>query len=73
MGIPLYVTDIQPGFVDTRMAKGPRFWVAPPAKAARQIVRAIEKRRRIAYITRRWWVVAQLFRRVPGWVYYRIG
>ena len=43
MGIPLYVTDIQPGFVDTRMAKGPRFWVAPPAKAARQIVRAIEK------------------------------
>jgi short-subunit dehydrogenase len=73
MKIPLYVTDVQPGFVDTKMAKGPRFWVAPVDKAARQIIRAIEKKRRMAYITRRWWVVAQLFRRVPGWVYYRIG
>ena len=73
MNIPLYVTDIQPGFVDTKMAKGPRFWVAPVDKAARQIVRAIEKRRRLAYITRRWGLVAKLFRWIPGWVYYRIG
>lgn len=74
MKIPLYVTDIQPGYVDTRMSKGPvAFWVAPPAKAARQIIRAIEKKRRVAYITRRWWIVAQLFRRLPGWVYYRLG
>ena len=71
--IPLYVTDIQPGFVDTKMAKGPRFWVAPVDKAARQIFRAIEKKRRVAYITRRWWIIAQLFRWIPGWVYYRIG
>jgi short-subunit dehydrogenase len=73
MKIPLYVTDIQPGFVDTKMAKGPRFWVAPVDKAARQIIRAIEKRRHRAYITRRWWLVAKLFRWIPGWVYYRIG
>jgi short-subunit dehydrogenase len=73
MKIPLYVTDIQPGFVDTKMAKGPRFWVAPVDKAARQIIRAIEKKRRVAYITRRWWIFAQLFRWIPGWVYYRIG
>lgn len=74
MKIPLYVTDIQPGFVDTKMSKGPvAFWVAPPAKAARQIIRAIEKKRRVAYITRRWWIVAQLFRRLPGWIYYRLG
>ncbi|WP_431209771.1 hypothetical protein ACQ86N_27035 [Puia sp. P3] len=32
MGIPLYVTDIQPGFVDTKMAKGPGFWVSSPQK-----------------------------------------
>jgi short-subunit dehydrogenase len=73
MKIPLYVTDIQPGFVDTKMAKGPRFWVAPVDKAARQIVRAIEHRRRLAYITRRWWLVAKVFRWIPGWIYYRIG
>jgi short-subunit dehydrogenase len=73
MKIPLYVTDIQPGFVDTRMAKGPQFWVTPVDKAARQIVRAIEHRRRLAYITRRWWLVAKVFRWIPGWIYYRIG
>jgi short-subunit dehydrogenase len=73
MKIPLYVTDIQPGFVDTKMAKGPRFWVAPADKAARQIIRAIEKKRRVAHITRRWWIIAKLFRSIPGWLYYRIG
>jgi short-subunit dehydrogenase len=73
MKIPLYVTDIQPGFVDTKMAKGPRFWVAPVDKAARQIIRAIDNRRRRVYITRRWWIIAQVFRWIPGWVYYRIG
>ncbi len=71
--VPLYLTDIQPGFVDTKMAKGPQFWVAPVDKAARQIIRAIAKRRRRAYITRRWWIIARLFRWIPGWIYYRIG
>lgn len=71
--IPLYLTDVQPGFVDTKMAKGPRFWVAPPQKAARQIIRAIAKKRRRAYITRRWWIIALVFRWIPGWLYYRIG
>jgi short-subunit dehydrogenase len=73
MKIPLYVTDIQPGFVDTKMAKGPRFWVAPVDKAARQIVRAIKKKRRRAYITRRWWVVAKIFKWIPAWIYHRVG
>jgi short-subunit dehydrogenase len=73
MKIPLFITDIQPGFVDTKMAKGPRFWVAPVEKAARQIIQAIGQRRRRVYITRRWWLIAKLFRWIPGWVYYRIG
>lgn len=73
MKIPLYVTDIQPGFVDTKMAKGPKFWVAPVEKAARQIIGGIEKKRRRVYITRRWWLIAKLFKWIPGWMYYRIG
>jgi short-subunit dehydrogenase len=73
MKIPLYVTDIQPGFVDTKMAKGPKFWVAPVDKAARQIVRALERKKRRVYITRRWWLVAKVFKWIPGWIYYRIG
>jgi short-subunit dehydrogenase len=73
MKIPLYITDIQPGFVDTKMAKGPKFWVAPVEKAARQIVRGIERRRSRVYVTRRWWVIAKLFKWIPGWIYYRVG
>ncbi|GGA96772.1 SDR family NAD(P)-dependent oxidoreductase [Puia dinghuensis] len=72
--IPLHLTDVQPGFVDTKMAKGPgRFWVAPAEKAARQIVRAIEKKKWRVYITRRWWLVAKLGKWMPAWIYHRIG
>jgi short-subunit dehydrogenase len=74
MKVNIFVTDIQPGFVDTKMAKGNgQFWVAPAAKAAEQIVRAIEKKKWRAYITRRWWLVAQLMKWAPGWLYHRIG
>jgi len=73
MKIPLYITDIQPGFVDTKMAKGPKFWVAPVEKASRQIVRGIGRKSRRVYITRRWWMIAVVFRWIPGWIYYRVG
>jgi short-subunit dehydrogenase len=74
MGIPLYLTDVQPGFVDTKMAKGPgRFWVAPPEKAARQIIRAIEKKRWRVYITHRWWLIARIAKWLPSFIYHRIG
>ena len=42
--LPIQVLDVQPGFVDTDMAKGENlFWVAPPEKAAQQIYKAIKK------------------------------
>ena len=42
---PIVVTEIQPGFVDTAMAKGEGlFWVASPEKAARQIYQAIQRK-----------------------------
>ena len=70
----IFVTDIQPGFVDTKMAKGNgQFWVAPVKKAASQIVEAIDKKKWRAYITRRWWIIAQLMKWAPGWLYHRIG
>jgi short-subunit dehydrogenase len=72
-GPVVYVTDVQPGFVDTAMAKAPkRFWVAPPAKAARQIVRAIEKKRWRVYVTRRWWIIAKLMKWMPDFIYHKI-
>lgn len=64
------VTDIQPGFVDTPMAKGEGlFWVAPVPKAVNQIHSAILKRKRIAYITKRWRIIVWLMKVAPSWVW----
>lgn len=71
--LPIRVTEIQPGFVATAMAKGDRlFWVAPVDVAARQIAGAIESRRTHAYVTRRWRVVAEVLRFLPEWAYNRM-
>lgn len=72
-GIPVFVTEIQPGFIDTEMAKGEGlFWVATPETAARQILCDIEKKRHHGYISRRWRIIAWLMRITPGRLWYRI-
>jgi short-subunit dehydrogenase len=74
MNTGIGVTDVQPGFVDTKMAKGnKRFWVASPDKAARQIARAIEKKKWRVYITHRWWLIARLIKWMPDFIYHKIG
>ena len=60
------ITDVRPGFVDTALAKGEGlFFVAPVAKAAKQIRKAIDKKKSVVYVTRRWSLIAWLFRRMP--------
>jgi short-subunit dehydrogenase len=60
--LPIYITDIKPGFVDTDMAKGEgKFWVAPVNKAASQIITAIKAKRKIVYITKRWRLIGFVF------------
>jgi len=71
--LPITVTDIQPGFVDTRMAQGDRiFWRASVEKAARQIYRAIERQKPHAYVTRRWRLIAWVLKVMPNW-WYKLG
>lgn len=68
------ITDIQAGFVDTGMAKGDgKFWIATPQKAALQMYQAIKKKKKRAYITKRWWLIAKLLKWMPGFLYKRIG
>lgn len=65
--LPICITDIRPGFVDTEMAKGEGlFWVSPVDKAAGQIFKAIRDKRKIAYVTRRWRFIAFLFKIAPN-------
>ncbi len=59
------VTNILPGYVDTVMATGDTFWKAPLDKACKQIYTAIKKKKKKAYITKRWQLVAILLKIVP--------
>ncbi len=71
--LPIFVTDILPGFVDTAMGQAEqRFWVATPEKAARQIIKAISKKRKTVYITKRWRLIAWLIKIVPDWIYNKL-
>lgn len=70
--LPIYITDVRPGFVDTAMAQADKlFWVAPVDKAASQIYKAIERKRDIAYITKRWRLIAIVLKLLPKWLYKR--
>lgn len=72
-GLPIHITDIRPGFVDTEMAQGHGiFWMASVEKAAAQMMTAIEKKKQVAYVTKRWRAIAGLLRRVPGQFYNRM-
>ena len=61
----IHVTNILPGYVDTDIIKGDTFWMAPVNKATRQIYTAIKRKKRKAYITKRWRLVALAMKVVP--------
>ncbi len=72
--MPITITTIEPGFVDTDLVKGrPVFWCASPRKAAMQIFHAIMRRRRHAYITRRWRLIAWIMKAMPERLWSRIA
>ena len=71
--LPITVTDIRPGFVDTDMAKGEGlFWLASVEKAARQMLRALLRKKRVIYVTKRWALVVWILRRIPNFIYNRL-
>lgn len=66
----LVVTDIKAGFIATNLTAGNKgmFWVATPQKAARQIFEAVKKKKRVAYITRRWRIIAWIIKLTPDFL-----
>lgn len=64
----VYITDVSPGFVDTAMAQGEDvFWLVSVKKAAKQIFTAICKKKRKVYVSKRWRLIAYIFKLVPSW------
>ncbi len=70
--LPITVTDIKPGFVDTPMIDARNaYWVCTADQAAEQIVQAIRAKKNHAYITRRWRLVAWVLKCVPDFIFNR--
>lgn len=69
----IFITDIRPGLVDTAMAKGEGlFWVMPVEKTAHQIYKAIVGKKKVAYVTKRWRLIAALLKVLPRQIYDRL-
>lgn len=65
----VFITDIRPGFVDTSMALGDGiFWMVSLDKACKQIYSAIKKKKRVAYISKRWAIIAFVLKIAPAWL-----
>jgi short-subunit dehydrogenase len=68
--MPIFITDIRPGLVDTKMAKGEGlFWVMPLEKAVNQIYNAIIKKKKVVYVTKRWRLIAFVLKIIPRGIY----
>lgn len=70
--LPIAVTTVEPGFVDTPMVKGTPIWTASVEKAVAQLVPAIINKKGHIYITKRWRYVAWLLNLMPKWLMRRL-
>lgn len=68
------ITELRPGFIYTELTENARgmFWVSSVEKATAQMVKAIQKKKNYAYITKRWQLLAWIAKMVPEWVWDRI-
>ncbi len=67
------ISTILPGFVDTAMAKGDKFfWMCSVENAAECIVRGLQKKRRYIFVTFRWRWIAWLLRILPWRLFERV-
>ncbi len=71
-GLPITVTDVQPGFVDTAIVQGKVFWLQPVEKAVEQIWSGIRAGRSRVTVTKRWRLVAWAMQRAPERLWHKV-
>lgn len=64
--LPITITTIEPGFVETPMVEGKPMWLAPLGKSVAQMVKGLNNRKDHIFITRRWRWVALLLDIMPN-------
>ena len=70
-GLDIRITDIRPGFVDTDLLKGDYYYpmMLKPQAVARDIVKAIQKKRHVKVIDWKYAILTALWRRVPRFIW----
>ncbi len=73
----VHVLTVKPGFIDTPMLRAAQpkklFWVASPEQVARDIVRAMRRRRQVVYTPARWRWVMLVIQHIPSFVFRRLS
>ena len=70
------VLTIKPGFVDTPMTKGmtlPPALLATPDEVARDIVRAVDRKKAVLYTPPIWALIMLIIRNIPGPIFRRLN
>ncbi len=71
--LPITFTDIRPGFTDTDLLKNSRYpLLMQPTDVARQIVKALEKKRRTVVIDWRYRMLVSAWSLIPHWLWERL-
>ncbi len=64
--LPIYITDIRPGFVKTPMTEGKKMiWSATVEVATKKMYSHIKRKRMVGYITGRWIIAAGIIKLMP--------
>lgn len=73
--IKIDITDIRPGYVVSEMTQdNPHtFWMASTERAAKMMIKGIEKKKKRIYITKRWRLLAELADLVPYFIWNRLS
>jgi short-subunit dehydrogenase len=67
------VTDLRAGFIKTgHVAESKMFWAISVETAVKCMLKVIHKKKEVAYIKKRWWVIMILMRLMPRWLYDRL-
>lgn len=73
----VHVLTVKPGFIDTPMLQTARpkkvFWVASPEQVARDVVRAMRRRKQVIYTPARWRWVMLVIQHTPSFVFRRLA
>ncbi|SMH53069.1 SDR family oxidoreductase [Maritimibacter sp. HL-12] len=70
-----HVVTVKPGFVDTAMTWGVEgmFLVASPDKVARDILKAVARKRNVIYTPGFWWLIMTIIKLIPEQIFKKLS